>query len=217
VKRTGLSPPLLAAFSSGASLGGKLRRYRAKENIYSQGTPAPTLFYIQEGGVRLTVRSKQRSSAVTTILRANDFFGELCLVGYEVRTSTAVALTDCLILTIPKGRMVALLRESTKTSNDLIGTLLSKIKDYQDHVADLLTCTAEQRLALVLLRLASLDVDGPALVEIPVLSHQVLAEMIGTTRSRVNFFMNRFRKQRLINYDGGLEIHRTLHKVIGKR
>jgi CRP/FNR family cyclic AMP-dependent transcriptional regulator len=217
VKRTAPSPSSLGAFSSGVSLGGKVLRYRVKENIYSQGTPAPTLFYIQEGGVRLTVRSKIRSSAVTSILGPNDFFGELCLMGYPLRRSTAEALTDCVILAIPKGKMMTLLRENINASNDLVGSLLSKMKNDQEHVADLLTCSAEQRLALVLLRLARLDADGPTLVEIPVLSHQVLAEMIGTTRSRVNFFMNRFRKQRLINYDGGLEIHRTLHKVLGKR
>ena len=217
MKRTPPTPSLLGAFSSGASLGGKLLRYRVKENIYSQGMPAPTLFYIQEGGVRLTVRSKARSPAVTSILGTNDFFGELCLMGYALRTSTAEALADCVILAIPKGKMMTLLRENIKASNDLVGSLLSKMKNDQDHVADLLTCSAEQRLALVLLRLARLDADGPSFVEIPVLSHQVLAEMIGTTRSRVNFFMNRFRKQRLINYDGGLEIHRTLHKVLGKR
>jgi CRP/FNR family transcriptional regulator, cyclic AMP receptor protein len=110
VKRTGLSPPLLAAFSSGVSLGGKVLRYRVKENIYSQGMPAPTLFYIQEGGVRLTVQSKVRSSAVTSILGPNDFFGELCLMGYGLRRSTADALTDCVILAIPKGKMMTLLR-----------------------------------------------------------------------------------------------------------
>jgi len=138
-------------------------------------------------------------------------------MGYALRTSTAEALSDCVIVAIPKGKMMTLLRENIKTSNDLVGSLLSKMKNDQEHVADLLTCSAEQRLARVLLRLARLDANGPSLVEIPVLSHQVLAEMIGTTRSRVNFFMNRFRKQRLINYDGGLEIHRTLHKVLGKR
>ncbi len=216
MKRTAPSSTLLGAFSSGASLGGKLLRYRVKQNIYSQGMPAPTLFFIQEGGVRLTVRSKVRSSAVTSILGPNDFFGELCLMGYALRRSTADALTDCVILAIPKGKMMTLLRENINASNDLVGSLLSKMKNDQEHVADLLTCSAEQRLALVLLRLARLDPDGPTLVEIPVLSHQVLAEMIGTTRSRVNFFMNRFRKQKLINYDGGLEIHRTLHRVLGK-
>jgi CRP/FNR family cyclic AMP-dependent transcriptional regulator len=217
MKRTSLTPSQLGDFSSGANLGGKVFQYRVKQHIYSEGMPAPTLFYIQEGGVRLTVRSKKQPAAVTAILGANEFFGELCLAGYPLRMSSAVALTNSSILTIPKEKMLQMLRKDNKTSNDLVAYLLSKIKRHQDHIADLLTCSAEQRLALVLLRLAHLDTSGPPLVEIPLLSHQVLAEMIGTTRSRVNFFMNRFRRRKFINYDGGLEIHQSLRKVLKNR
>jgi CRP-like cAMP-binding protein len=199
--------------SSGASLSGQVSRYRKNQNIYRQGTPAYTLFYIQEGGVRLTVRSKHRAAAVTAILGVGDFFGELCLAGYPLRVSTAVALTASSIRTIKKERMLQMLRKN-KTSNSLVAYLLSSVKNYQDHVADLLTSSADQRLARVLLRLAHLDKKGPGVVEIPILSHQVLAEMVGTTRSRVNLFMNRFRKQGFIDYDGGLEVHRSLHKVL---
>lgn len=110
--------------------------------------------------------------------------------------------------------MLQMLRKKNKTSNSLVAYLLSRFKNYQDHVVDLLTSTAEQRLARVLLRLAHLDKNGPAVVEIPILSHQVLAEMVGTTRPRVNLFMNRFRKQEFINYDGGLEVHQSLRKVL---
>src|ERR1043166_8724417 len=140
-------------FSSGASLGGKVSRYRAKQNIYTQGAPAYTLFYIQEGGVRLTTRTKHRPSAVTAILGVHDFFGELCLAGFPLRTSTAVALTASSIRTIKKEEMLQMLRKNTKTSNSLVAYLLSSIKDYQDHVAHLLTSSSEQRLARVLLRL----------------------------------------------------------------
>jgi CRP/FNR family transcriptional regulator, cyclic AMP receptor protein len=207
----------LAGFSSGASLGGKVSHYRDKQNIYKQGRPAYTLFYIQEGAVRLTSRSKHQPSAGTAILGVGDFFGELCLAGYPLRMSTAVALTASSIRTIQKEKMLQMLRKKNKTSNSLVAYLLSSVKNYRDHVADLLTSSAEQRLARVLLQLVNLDKSRRAVVEIPILSHGVLAEMVGTTRPRVNLFMNRFRKQGFISYDGGLEVHRSLRKVLRGR
>jgi len=204
----------LLGFSSGSGLGGKVSHFRDKQTIYEQGAPAYTLFYIQEGGVRLTTRTKHLPSAVTAILGVGDLFGELCLAGYPLRVSTAVALTASSIRTIQKKKMLQMLRKKNKASNALVAYLLSSVKNYRDHVAHLLTSTAEQRLARVLLRLAHLDKKSPAAVEIPILSHQVLAEMVGTTRPRVNLFMNRFRKQGFINYDGGLEVHQSLRKVL---
>src|SRR5579862_973155 len=207
----------LTGFSSGTGLGGEVLQYRDKQNIYHQGAPAYSLFYIQRGGVRLTTRTKNQPSAVTAILGVGDFFGELCLAGYPLRMSTAVALTASSIRTIEKAKMLQMLRRNNKASNSLVAYLLSSVKNYQDHVAVLLTSSAEQRLARVLLRLAHLDKKGPATVEIPILSHQVLAEMVGTTRSRVNLFMNRFRKKGYINYDGGLEVRQSLRKVLRGR
>jgi len=217
MKRNNHMDSRLPSFSSGVSLGGKVSRYREKQSIYKQGAPAYTLFYIQEGGVRLSSRTKQQPAAVTAILGVGDLFGELCLAGYPLRVSTAVTLTASSIRTIQKKEMLQMLRKKNKTSNALVAYLLSSVKNYQDHVAHLLTSTAEQRLARVLLRLAHLDKNGPATVEIPILSHQVLAEMVGTTRPRVNLFMNRFRKQGFINYDGGLEIHQSLRKALRKQ
>src|SRR6202521_5820848 len=217
MKRINKKASHLAGFSSGDRLGGKVSRYRDKQNIYRQGAPAYTLFYIQEGGVRLTTRTKHQPAAVTAILGVHDFFGELCLAGYPLRMSTAVALTASSIRTIQKTKMLQMLRKKTKASNALVAYLLSSVKNYRDHVAHLLTSSAEQRLARVLLRLAHMHKNGPAVVEIPVLSHQVLAEMVGTTRPRVNLFMNRFRKQGFINYDGGLEVHQSLRKVLQGR
>jgi CRP/FNR family cyclic AMP-dependent transcriptional regulator len=217
MKRLNRRASRLGGFSSGASLGGKVLRYRNKQNIYTQGTPAYTLFYIQEGGVRLTSRTKHQPSAVTAILGVNDFFGELCLAGYPLRMSTAVTLTASSIRTIKKEKMLQMLRKRNKTSNSLVAYLLSSVKDYRDHVTDLLTSSVEQRLARVLLRLAHLKGEGPAVVEIPTLSHQVLAEMAGTTRTRVNLFMNRFRKKGYIDYDGGLEVRQSLRKVLRSR
>jgi len=204
----------LASFGSGAGLGGRVSQYQSNQNIYKQGAPAYTLFYIQEGGVRLSTKSNHHASAVTAILGAHDFFGELCLAGYPLRLSTAVALTASSIRTINKTKMLKMLRRKNKTSNSLVTYLLSSVKHYRDHVADLLTSTAEQRLARVLLRLAHLDRKGPTVVVIPLLSHQVLAEMVGTTRSRVNLFMNRFRKKRFIDYNGSLEVHQSLRKAL---
>jgi CRP/FNR family cyclic AMP-dependent transcriptional regulator len=195
MKRTKQRASPLGGFSSGASLGGKVSHYRRKQNIYKQGAPAYTLFYIHEGGVRLSTRTKHQPSAVTAILGVGDLFGELCLAGYPLRVSTAVALTASSVRTIQTKEMLRMLRKYNKTSNALVAYLVSSIKKYQDHVAELLTSSAEQRLARVLLRLAHSDKSGPPLVEVPILSHQVLAEMVGTTRPRVNLFMNRFRKQ----------------------
>ncbi len=110
--------------------------------------------------------------------------------------------------------MLQLLRKKNKTSNALVRYLLSSVQKYKEHVAELLTSSADQRLARVLLKLAHLDKKGPPVVEIPNLSHQVLAEMVGTTRPRVNLFMNRFRKKGFINYDGGLEVHQSLRKAL---
>jgi CRP-like cAMP-binding protein len=209
--------PRLGGFPSGASLGGKVSHYRGKQKVYKQGSPAYTLFYIQEGGVRLSTRTKQQPSAVTAILGVGDFFGELCLAGYPLRVSTAVTLTASSIRIIQKKKMLQMLRKKNKASNALVIYLLSSVQKYKDHVSELLTSSAEERLARVLLRLAHLDRRGQSVVEIPILSHQVLAEMVGTTRPRVNLFMNRFRKQGFINYDGGLEVHQSLRKVLRRR
>jgi len=213
MKRMKKLPSHSDSSSSRASLGGTVSRYRAKQIIYSQGTPAFTLFYIEEGGVRLTTRSKHQPSAVTAILGVGDFFGGLCLVGLPLRMSTAVALTASSIRVIKKESMIRMLQKK-KLSNSFVSYLLSCIKKYQDHVAELLTSSAEQRLARVLLRLANLDRKGPSGSQLPALSHQVLAEMVGTTRSRINLFMNRFRKQGFISYNGGIEVHSSLRKVL---
>ena len=198
----------LGGFGSGARLGGTVSHFRDKQTIYHQGAPAYTLFYIQEGGVRLTTRTKHQPSAVTAILGVGDLFGELCLAGYPLRMSTAVTLTASSIRTVRKKEMLQMLRtKNNNTSNDLVAYLLSSVQKYKDHVAELMTCSAEQRLASVLLRLAHLDNRGRATVEIPTISHQVLAEMVGTTRQRVNLFMNRFS-------NGRMEIHKSLKKVL---
>ena len=217
MKRMKMLPSHIDSPSARASLGGKVSHYRGKQNIYSQGTAAYTLFYIQEGGVRLTTKSKHQPSAVTAILGVGDFFGELCLAGFPLRMSTAVALTASSVREIKKESMLRILRKKNKISHSFVSYLVSSIKKYQDHVAELLTSPAEQRLARVLLRLAHLDRRGPAVAGIPKLSDRVLAEMVGTTRSRINFFMNRFRKLGFISYNGGMEVHKSLQQVLRRR
>src|SRR4030095_347255 len=153
MKRTKKLPAYTENPSSSASLGGKITHYRSKENIYSQGTPAYTLFYIQAGGVRLTTRSKNQPAAVTAILGVGDFFGALCLVGLPLRMSQAVALTTSSIRVIKKNSMIRMLQQKNKKSMSFVSYLVNSIKKYQDHVAELLTSPAEQRPARVLLRL----------------------------------------------------------------
>ncbi|HLW52194.1 MAG TPA: Crp/Fnr family transcriptional regulator [Candidatus Angelobacter sp.] len=203
--------------SARAALGGKLSHYRDKQIIYSQGAPAYTLFYIQAGGVRLTTRSRHQKPAVTAILGVGDFFGELCLAGLPLRMSTAVTLTASSVREIKKESMLRILRKRNKLSHSFVSYLVSSINKYKDHVAELLTSPAEQRLARVLLRLSRLDTTGPQVATLPPLSDRVLAEMVGTTRSRINVFMNRFRKRGFISYNGHIEVHKSLQKVLRRR
>jgi len=217
LKRPNHKASQLRDFSSGASLQGVVSRYRQNQNIYTQGEPAETLFYIQKGGVRLSTRRNKRPAAVTAILGAGDFFGELCLADYPLRMCTAVCMTASSIRTIKKEKMLELIRTKNKTSRCLMARLLLNIKNYRDHVADLLTSSAEQRLAHVLLRLAHLNKNGRKGFAIPHLTDKVLAEMVGTTRSRINAFMGRFRKRGFISYAGGIEVHPSLQKALGTR
>ena len=214
MKRMNQPASHLSGFSSGASLGGKLSRYEGKQNIYTQGAPADTVFFILEGGVRLTTQSKYQPSAVTAILGVGDFFGELCLVGFPHRVSTAVALTTSSIRVIKKESMLRILSQKNKMSNSFVSYLLSSIRKYQNHVAELLTSSAEQRLARVLLQLAHLDRRDPPIAGLPTVSQQVLAEMVGTTRSRLNLFMNRFKKRGFISRNGRIEVRKSLQEVL---
>ena len=215
MKRTVESNGQLRDFTSGVSLGGKVSQYRGKQTIYKQGAPADSLFYIQEGGVRLSELTKQLASPIVAILGAGEFFGEHCLAGNPLRASTAVTLSSSSIRAVQKDKMLALLRKENKASNSMVAYLLSSVQKYKDHVSQLLTSSAEQRLARVLLHLAHMNKNGQRIVEIPFLSHQVLAEMVGTTRPRINLFMNQFRKLGYIDYDGGIEVRQSLRKVLG--
>ena len=165
-------------------LSGAISRYRDKQRIYSQGDTADSLFYIRKGGVILAIRSNGRRPAVITVLGAGDFFGQSCLAGVPLRICTATAIGSCSILIIEKEEMIRILRGDGVSSSVFVSYLLSVIKKYQEHLADVLVNSAERRLARVLLRLAKLSPKGGS---IPRITQGVLADMVGTTRSRVNF------------------------------
>ena len=192
-------------------LGRTISRYRNKQIIYSQGKTANTLFYIREGNVTLTIRSKRRQPAVITVLGAGDFFGQSCLAGVPHRMSTATAIGSCSILTIKKNEMIRVLHADRGTANAFASYLLSVIKKYQEQLVNLLVNSAEQRLARVLLQLAKLSTkDG----QIPKISQGVLANMVGTSRSRTNLFVKGFRKRGFVQYNsGGIRVHSSLRTV----
>ncbi|HXN65919.1 MAG TPA: Crp/Fnr family transcriptional regulator [Candidatus Acidoferrales bacterium] len=187
--------------------GSGILQYRNKQIIYSQGKSANTLFYIREGEVMLTIRSRGRRPAVITVLGAGDFFGQCCLAGVPLRMCTATAIGSCSILTIRKKKMIRILRRDPVTSRIFSSYLLSVIKKYQEHLVDLLVHTTEQRLARVLLQLAQVSSKGG---RIPKISQGALANMVGTSRSRINLFMNRFRKRGFVAYNGDIKIHSSL-------
>jgi CRP-like cAMP-binding protein len=188
-------------------LDGTISRYRNNQIIYSQGNPANTLFFIREGGVMLTIRSKGRRPAVITVVGPGDFFGQSCLTNVRLRICTATAIGSCSILTIKKQEMIRILRGDRVTSHFFLSYLLSVIKKHQDHLVDLLVNSTEVRLAHVLLDLAQLS---PRDAQIPKIRQADLANMVGTTRSRANFIMNRFRKRGFIGYDGEIKVHSSL-------
>ena len=210
MRSTGMlsAPAEQSLFKSG--LCGTISRYRNKQIIYSQGKTASTLFYIREGNVMLTIPSKGRRPASITVLGAGDFFGQSCLAGVPLRICTATAIGSSLILTIKKKEMILNFRGDSVTSNCFVSYLLSVIEKYQEHVADLLVSSAELRLARVLLQLDQLSTESG---QIPRISQEDLANMVGTTRSRINFHMNQFRKQGFLDYKGEIKIHTSLRTM----
>jgi CRP/FNR family cyclic AMP-dependent transcriptional regulator len=186
--------------------------------IFLQGDPADAIFYIQEGKIKLTVVSTHGKEAVVAILSAGDFFGEGCLSGQLHRMSTATAMSDCSIMRLAKAAVIRLLRDQPKFSEILLRHLLSRNIRMEEDLVDQLFNSSEKRLARVLLLLANFGKEGKPELVIPKVSQETLAEIVGTTRSRVSFFMNRFRKLGFIQYDGsyntGLEVHSSLLNVI---
>ena len=190
------------------------RDYRKSQTIFSQGDRADAVFLVERGKVKLTVVSGQGKQAVIALLGPGSFFGEGCLAGQPIRMSTATAMTDSSITLVPRGTMIQALREDAEFSKLFLAYLLSRNIRIEEDLVDQLFNSSEKRLARILLLLANFGKEGRPERVVPQVSQETLAEMVGTTRSRVSFFMNKFRKLGFIEYDGGLEVHSSLLHVV---
>ena len=188
--------------------------YPRDKRIFSQGEPANAVFYIQSGQVKLTVVSRQGKEAVIGLLGAGDFFGEGCMAGQATRMATATARAACMIVRLEKTAIVRTLRSEPAFSEMFVMHLLSRNIRIEEDLVDQLFNSSEKRLARVLLLLANFGKPGEAQAVIPKISQETLAEIIGTTRSRVSFFMNRFRKLGFVSYNGTLEVNSSLLNVV---
>ena len=196
--------------------GRKVMAFGKKQAIFTQGDPADAVFYIQQGKIRLTVVSQAGREATLGILNEGEFFGEGSLAGQSVRMGSATAMTDCELLQIDKKAMIMALHREHAFSDLFVAYLLSRNIRYEEDLVDQLFNSSEKRLARVLLLLAHFGKDGVPETVIPKISQETLAEMVGTTRSRVSFFMNRFRKLGFVDYDSGsgLQVHSSLLNIV---
>jgi CRP/FNR family cyclic AMP-dependent transcriptional regulator len=194
--------------------GRTMMNCRKNKRLFSQGDPADAIFYIQSGKVKLTVISKQGKEAVVGILGANDFFGEGCLAGQSVRMSSASAMSVCEVMRLEKEHTIRVLHDEPAFSELFLTHLLCRNIRLEEDLVDQLFNSSEKRLARVLLLLANYGKEAKQEPVIPNISQGTLAEIIGTTRSRVNHFMNKFRKLGLIDYNGGLHVHSSLLNII---
>ena len=187
-----------------------------KQTIFSQGEVSDAVFYIKEGKVKLTVVSEVGKEATIGILKEGDFFGEGCLTGQSLRLCSATAMTDCSVMKIDKKSMIEVLHREHAFSDLFVAYLLARNIRYEEDLVDQLFNSSEKRLARILLLLAHFGKEGAPQTVIPKISQETLAEMIGTTRSRVSFFMNRFRNLGFVNYDGGkgLQVHSSLLNIV---
>jgi CRP/FNR family cyclic AMP-dependent transcriptional regulator len=194
--------------------GGATKEYRKKHTIFVQGSPADAVFYIEKGKVKLTVLSARGKEAVVAILGSGDFFGEGCLAGQPLRMATATAITECSILRVKREAMIRMLRHEPSLSELFMSYLLSRNVRIEEDLVDQLFNSSEKRLARILLLLTRFGKDGQHEVVVPKISQETLAEMVGTTRSRVSFFMNKFRKLGFVHYNGGLQVHSSLMNIV---
>src|SRR6202167_282736 len=203
-------------FLSTINGGRKIEAFAKKQTIFAQGDSSDAVFYIKKGKVRLTVVSEIGKEATIGILNEGDFFGEGCLAGQPLRLCSATAMTDCSVMKIQKKSMMEVLHREHAFSDMFVAYLLTRNIRYEADLVDQLFNSSEKRLARVLLLLAHFGKDGKQEAVVPKMSQETLAEMIGTTRSRVSFFMNRFRKLGFIEYDGGsgLQVHSSLLNIV---
>ncbi len=212
VPGTAFSP---AAFLASAGLGRRIIKLAPQENFYSQGDTADAVFYLQKGRAKLTVVSKAGKEATITLLSADDFVGEeaLAVVG-GLRLATATAVTGCSALKITREEMIHTMHEEHTFSDLFLSFLLARSMRTQADLVDQLFNSSEKRLARILLLMAEFGKPGEPETLIPPVTQETLAEMIGTTRSRVSFFMNRFRKMGFVEYNGRIRVHKSLLNVI---
>lgn len=211
MKKRGFDP---STFLATIGVGRKIMAVSKRQAIFTQGDVADAVFYIQEGKVRLTVVSQSGKEATIGILGEKNFFGEGSLAGQSVRMGSAIALTACQLLRIEKRAMMHALHREQTFSDMFIGHLLARNIRYEEDLVDQLFNSSEKRLARVLLLLAHFGEENVPERVVSKISQETLAEMVGTTRSRVSFFMNRFRKLGFIHYNGGLLVHRSLLDVV---
>jgi len=202
------------AFLATIGEGRKPMLFPNKHTIFAQGGPADAVFYLQTGKVRLTVVSKTGKGATIGILSDKSFFGEGSLAGQSLRVGTATAMTDCAVVRIDKKAMLEALHREHEFSDLFVAYLLARNIRYEEDLVDQLFNSSEKRLARILLLLAHFGKGGVPETVVPKISQGTLAEMIGTTRSRVSFFMNRFRRLGFIHYNGGLQVHSSLLGVV---
>jgi len=194
--------------------GRSIERFGKDAIVFSQGDPADAVLYIQKGKVKVTVLSEQGKEAVVAILAADEFFGEGCLAGQAQRIATVTTMTDCVIMRLEKSAVVDVIHREPAFSEMFIAHLLGRTIRVEADLVDQLFNSSEKRLARMLLLLANFGKEGKPEPIIAKISQETLAEMIGTTRSRVSFFMNRFRKLGLIDYNGGIHVHSSLLNVV---
>lgn len=211
-KKPGFEPEAFLAMNG---LGRKIIDFKKHQTIFSQGDDANAVFYIQKGRVRLTVISKRGKEATIALLGSRDFLGEECIAGIQPqRMATAAALTSCTLLRIERKEMLRVLHEEKQFSEVFVSYLLGRNIRFQEDLIDQLFNSSEKRLARALLLLARFGKEGVPETVVPKISQETLAEMIGTTRSRVSFFMNRFRKLGFIEYNGTLRVHSSLLNIV---
>jgi CRP/FNR family transcriptional regulator, cyclic AMP receptor protein len=202
------------AFLKSAGVLLRTVRFSTGSTVFAQGGQANSVFYVQDGGVKLSVLSTTGKEAVVAMIGPGDFFGEGCLAGQPVRMGTAKAVMTTSLLRIPKAEMVRMLHEQSAFSDRFIEHMLTRNIRIEEDLVDQLFNSSEKRLARTLLLLARYGEERTALRVLPKLSQETLAEMVGTTRSRVNFFMNKFRKLGLIEYNGGLKVNSSLLSIV---
>jgi CRP/FNR family cyclic AMP-dependent transcriptional regulator len=201
-------------FLAKVGAGKAIVEFHKSQNVFEQGELANAVFYIQKGKVKMTVLSEQGKEAVVAILGAGEFFGEGCLNGHKLRISTTTAMEDCIITSITKAAMIAAIHDEPKFSELFMAYLLTRNSRIEEDLIDQLFNSSERRLARLLLLLANFGKEGSPQPINPHISQETLAEMIGTTRSRVSHFMNKFRKLGLISYNGHIEVNNSLLSAV---